>query len=268
MHPTLKHYTFIEGTPDSAAQFIESRRKYLEHIRWSREDSEFELLAEAIEKEFIPTIPPPPMPVKNSDPNDEAQIVDYEAEMIIWHEEIKLVAERRLELRQGLVRQYAVLKGQCSPSVMSRLTGEEGWKIVDSERNPIELIKRIRRVCYGFNPHIHPPVYRLAQAMKMLYTVKQKNETNENYIEGFEAICRIYEELGGSMIYPVLTERRAEEIAAAAVPPHGPEGVTDQDRQTASSQITNEMKVGILLSGANKRNYGSLKKRLERVYAS
>ena len=54
-------------------------------------------------------------------------MIDDETEIEIWREEVKMIAKRRQNLREGLKRIYALLWEQCSPSVQGRLKGEEGW---------------------------------------------------------------------------------------------------------------------------------------------
>eukprot|EP00956_Cyclotella_meneghiniana_P028544 scaffold66757_cov136-Cyclotella_meneghiniana.AAC.1 len=164
------------------------------------------------------------------------------------------------------MRTYALLWEQCSPSVQGKLKGEEGWAAVDTNKDPVALIQRMKRVCCGFEAH-KQPVHALVQSMKVLTTHIQQNETNEQYKEEFESIWEIVEQFGGSLTnHPELIERRAAEIAAQDEPPRDVGEVDDDDREIATAEIASEIKASFMLSGAQERRYGSLKLQLENDY--
>ena len=118
----MKYDVFEEGLAENAAQFTKSKRAIIEYVRRSG-DKESDLLAQAIEEEITPVVTAPPRPPQIQDPDDEdgLNMIDEETEIEIWREEVKMIAKRRQNLREGLKRIYALLLEQCSPSVQGRL---------------------------------------------------------------------------------------------------------------------------------------------------
>ena len=161
-HADLKNDVFKEGRAENAAQLVKSRRAILDYILRSS-DKEAAGIAMAIEEEAVPTIRAPPRQSQIEDPNNENNMIDDDTEIEIWREEVKMIAKRRQNLREGLMRTYALLWEQCSPSVQGKLKGEEGWATVDTNKNPVELIQRLKRVCCGFDAH-KQPVHALVQS--------------------------------------------------------------------------------------------------------
>ena len=261
-HPVLKNDVFNTGTAESAAKFVESLKAIIAFTRADKDERESHLIAQALENEAIPHIPPPLPPPQIPDPNNAGVMIDDAAENAIWNEEIKMIAKRRQSLQDGLRRTFALLLNQCDTTVLRRLKGEDGWEQVEQDRNPVVLVQRLRRVCCGFDTH-KQPIYALVQAIKMLCTHMQKGgESNEKYKERLEALFNIIEQFGGSLTaHPVLIERRAQELAG--------EGnlIDADDRAEAAIQIEAEVKAAFLLSGANDRKYGALKVHLENTYS-
>lgn len=271
-HTELKNDVFEEGRAENAAQFVKSKRAIIDYIRRSS-DKEAMAIAQAINDEAIPAITAPPRPPmivdpNVADPNDPNNVVmiEDETEMAIWHEEVKMIAKRRQNLREGLMRTFALLWEQCSPSVQGKLKGEEGWAQVDANKDPVVLVQRMKRVCCGFEAH-RQPVHALVQSMKVLTTFIQHGESNESYKERFESIWEIVEQFGGNLTdHPQLIERRAIELAAMDDPPRARGEVDADDRDLARVEIASEIKASFMLSGAQDRRFSGLKLQLENDY--
>lgn len=59
---------------------------------------------------------------------------------------------------------------------------------METDRNPLELRKRIKNICCGFEAH-KMKYYALAQAIKLLVGFYQHGKmSNEDYKERFEAL--------------------------------------------------------------------------------
>ncbi len=55
------------------------------------------------------------------------------------------------------------------PIVQGHLTGENGFSVIETSKDPIKLIGRIKRVCMGFEAH-KQPIYALVQATSLHIT--------------------------------------------------------------------------------------------------
>jgi hypothetical protein len=156
------------------------------------------------------------------------------------------------------------LKGQCSPSTWGKIQSEAGFDAIDAAKNAIELKRRIKGVCCGFERH-KQPVYALAQAIVLLATTFQEaNESLDTYFRNFKARWDMLEQFGGSLGYqPGLIEDRAREIAAAD---GGRVNILDDDREAATEQINEEMKASLMLVLANRGRFETLRDDLANKY--
>jgi hypothetical protein len=230
-----------------------------EIIEWIRRSDkrEAETIATAIENETPATIPAPPAPVGEEDPANPGQFLPVEqVELDIHQQEIGLVAKRRAAVREGMPWAYALLKGQCSPSTWGKIEAEEGFDLIDQAKDAIELKRRIKAVCCGFQAH-RQRTYAVAQAIVLLCTTMQEsNESIDSYYQNFTSRWTTLEQFGGSIGYqPGLIADRALAIAEAA----GRNDPIDADVLAAERAVTDEMKACLMLCLANKGRYDSLK---------
>jgi hypothetical protein len=88
-----------------------------------------------------PTLPSPPKPTAPTDSVDE---VEYEAELEIWREEVKIVAKRRMEQRCNIIPSvYAVFWRQCTSSMKQPLKSIDTFQEIDEKNDAIALLKLI-----------------------------------------------------------------------------------------------------------------------------
>jgi hypothetical protein len=186
-HPDLKDYVFEEGTAEKAGQFTRSMKEIIEWIRKS-DRREAENIATKLENEAQIIIAAPPPPEGEEDLANPGQRLPPDAvEVAIHQQEIQLIAKRRSSLREGRLWAYAILKGQCSPSTWGKIQSEAGFDAIDAAKDHIELKRRIKGVCCGFERH-KQPVYALAQAIVLLATMFQENnELLDTYFRNFKA---------------------------------------------------------------------------------
>jgi len=98
------------------------------------------------------------------DPNDPEK-ADLE---LIRTEVVKSVAKRRQKLEESLKKGYATVYDQCSQEVRDKLKATKNWENVQSEQSLHELIKRIEKICIGFDDH-KQSVFNLVQSLKTLF---------------------------------------------------------------------------------------------------
>ena len=261
----LKYDVFEEGTAVKAAQYTDTIKKVTQYVLTSGK-KEAALLAEAIENERTPTIAPPPRPQPPEDPNNPGQFLPEDpAEIAIWQEEIRMIAKRRQNLREGLEWLFALLQGQCAPSTLGKIEGEEGYETIKAARDPVRLKERIKRVCCGFQAH-QQDVYAMVQAMKAMHTAMQDHkEFNEDWKKKLESMITIVEQFGGSVSnHPGLVNQRALEIAVANG--RNANTINEGDVARAREMIDEEIKAAYMISGANNSKFKELKNSLENDY--
>ena len=264
-HDSLKYDVFEEGTAEKAGQYTKSMIAVIEYIRKSGQ-KEAETIATAIENEEAIIIAPPDEPVGPEDPNNPGAFLPAPAaEQAIFTEEIRMVAKRRHNVREGMPWAYAILKGQCSPSTWGKISGEAGFEAMEAAKDPIQLKQRIKAVCCGFQAH-QQRVYAVVQAIILLATTMQENNDSiESFYRNFTANWDMIEQFGGSVAnHPGLIEERA--VAIAAEDGRDADNVEAADTARATEEIGEEVKASFMLCMANKGRYQPLKDCLANDY--
>ena len=131
------------------------------------------LVAETIRTGTVQKIDLPPA----VDPNASDK-VDLE---LIRTEVVKSVTKRRQKLEESLKKGYATVYDQCSLEVRDKLKGTRNWETVQATQSLDELIKRIEKICVGFDDH-KQSVFNLVQSLKTLFLYTQaEKDTVEEY---------------------------------------------------------------------------------------
>ena len=131
------------------------------------------LVAKTIRTAKAQTIALPP-PV-NANAQDKANLE------LIRVEVVKSVAKKQQKLEESLKKGYATVYNQCSQEVQDKLKATKDWDIMQSEQSLHKLIRRIEKICVGFDDH-KQSVFNLVQSLKTLFLYSQsENETVEEY---------------------------------------------------------------------------------------
>jgi len=187
----ISEYTFNTGENKFTAQFTESRERVVGYVQRSGMDESY-LVAETIRMGTAQTIALPAA----VDPNDPEK-ADLE---MIRTEVVKSVAKRRQKLEESLQKGYATVYDQCSQEVRDKLKATKNWENVQSEQSLHELIKRIEKICVGFDDH-KQSVFNLMlmQSLKTLFLYSQtEKESVEEYARNFRSLWDTVEAFGGS----------------------------------------------------------------------
>ena len=181
--------TFNTGQNKFAAQFIQSRKNVSNYLQRTLAYKGY-LVAKTVHTNKKQIIELPPAV-------DESA-ADAEDQKIIRAEEVKTVAKRRLKLGEVLKKGYATVYDQCSQEVRDKLESTDDWDKTQKEQSLKELIRKIKRMCVGFDDH-KQEVFNLVQAVKTLYLYTQgEKESIEEYGRNFKSLWDTVEAFGGS----------------------------------------------------------------------
>jgi ATP-dependent Lon protease len=171
--------TFNTGQNKFATQFTQSRKNVSNYLQRTLAYEGY-LVAETVRtgKKQIIEFPPAV---------DESA-ADAEDQKIIRAEEVKTVAKRQLKLGEALKKGYATIYDQCSQEVRDKLESTDDWDKTQKEQLLEELIRKIERICVGFDDH-KQEVFNLVQAVKTLYLYTQgEKESVEEYGRNFKSL--------------------------------------------------------------------------------
>ena len=246
----IAKHTFNTGDNRFAAQFTESRERVAGYIQRAGMDESY-LVAETIRTGRAQTIELPP-PVNENDPDKE----DLE---VIRVEVVKSVAKRRQKLEESLKKGYATVYDQCSQEVRDKLKATKDWDVVQSEQSLHELIRRIEKICVGFDDH-KQSVFNLVQSLKTLFLYSQlEKESVEEYTRNFRSLWDTVEAFGGSpgIQYGLV----GQELKRRGITNPSPTELAD-----AEDVSIEQVKAAMLISGASRQRYGKLKDELANDY--
>jgi hypothetical protein len=136
-------------------------------------ENEAVLIATALEQGITPTITVPPRPPRIESPDNMGAVppdmIDDEAELLIWQGELKLIPSRRANLQVGLITAFSIILNQCVPTLRKKLEQLEDWDAIFAAKDPIRLFGEITNIVQGREAH-QEPIYSLVQGLKMLFT--------------------------------------------------------------------------------------------------
>jgi hypothetical protein len=149
-------------------------------------------IAQAMCDLVLPTItmlPRFPTPATPGDP------VDQEA-LYIWKEETQEKKTQAIQIEESKKRAYALVLGQCSPELESKIKGATNYSMINTLQDIVELLQLIRGYCCDFRAH-QQSMWALEQAKHCIPTYYQRHEmTNTNYVEFFTMPIRVVETYG------------------------------------------------------------------------
>ena len=209
------------------------------------------LVAETIRTGTAQTIALPPA----VDPN----AVDRADLELIRVEVVKSVAKRRQKLEESLKKGYATVYDQCSQEVRDKLKATKNWETVQTDQPLHELIKRIEKICPGFDDH-KQSVFNLVQSLKTLFLYSQtEKDSVEEYARNFRSLWDTVEAFGGSPgVHQGLVD--VELVRKGITSPDA------TDLKAAEMASSEQVKAALLISGASRTKYGKLKDELANNY--
>ena len=140
----ITNYKFNTGENKYAAQFTELRERVAGYIQGSGMDESY-LVTEMIRTGTGQTIMLPAAVDVNAPDKADLEVICIEV--------VKSVAKRRQKLKESLKKGYATVYDQCSQEVRDKLKATRDWETLRATQSLDELIRRIEKICVGFNDH-------------------------------------------------------------------------------------------------------------------
>jgi hypothetical protein len=196
-------------------------------------------------------------------PAFDENATDVNNQRIIRAEEVKMVPKRRLKLEAALKKGYAMVYNQCLQEVKDKLEAINDWDCIQQDQSLHKLIQKIEWICVGFDNH-KQEVFNLVQALKMLflYTQGEKEGINQ-YGCNFRSVWDMVEVFGG---LPGVHKGLVNVLLKDPSWVNNIYNVTPKEHTEAKETICKAVKAAMLISGADKRQYGKLRDELANNY--
>jgi len=178
---------------------------------------------------------------------------------VIHVEVVKSAAKRRQKVEESLKKGYATVYDQCSQEVRDKLKATRDWETVQATQSLDELIRRIEKICVGFDDH-KQSVFTLVQSLKTLFLHSQsEKESVEEYARNFRSLWDTVEAFGGS---PGIHQG----LVNAELKRWGLTNPNDDQIEATENVAIEQVKAALLISGADRRKFRKLKDKLASNY--
>jgi hypothetical protein len=204
----------------------------------------------------IPTIVQPPNLTEE----------EYKTDMgkkMIWEIEIKTFMKRRDMQESNKRAVYAIIWGQSSPMMQSKIESLDAHKIKSEACDCVWLLQEIQGVTHKFEG-TRNIFLSLDDAWSRYYTYHQSsNQTLHDYLKDFQAIVQVLEHYGGG----IGTEKPLQDAVRAGVTNSAPKGTspTELEAMVAPATKNKWMAMGFI-KRADRKVYGGLCSELENNY--
>ena len=106
---------------------------------------------------------------------------------------------------------YLLVKGQCSPNIISELKRFDEFDIIEQDFHLIKLLKLIKKICYN-NKTQEDLFFALVSAGGTLFSTRQrKDESTDEYALSTENRLQVYTTILGTILIPGVTEHVSQE---------------------------------------------------------
>ena len=115
----------------------------------------------------------------------------------IWDIEYAQYVKDKHNREKNMSKVFALILGQCGPSVRDRLEADRSWNQVNASSNPIELLTLIRSCIYQRGTS-KKNTHAYLEAERALSLFHQNDKmTNHVFLEKYKELIEVYEHLGG-----------------------------------------------------------------------
>ncbi len=187
----LKSHTFNIGNAKYAAKYKKTVNAIANHIQ--REHKGGADIAKTIKELSLPTLRVPGYPTAKA----WATVVNL-GEIFLWQQDVAAVKKQIVQLDDNKKHTYALIIGQCSSDLDSKLKGFAAFVQAKADQDIVQLLLVIQGYCCHFNDH-QQSMWALKQAKHQVSTYYQAHDvTNTEYVENFKALIVIVETYGGA----------------------------------------------------------------------
>ena len=241
----LKDHVFDPNDIRGGAElFTKTTKAIAEYV--AREYTSAGEFRTALPSLHLPGLNPPSRP----DPGDPFLMEEWKIE---YREYKKKIEDRR----QNMQKIYALILGQCSPTIRDRIEASDEWETINNASNPISLLRTIRQSFYHRATR-RKDTHALLEAELALHKFRQTERmSNSDYLEKLRELVEVYEHLGGE---PGCSEVR---VNARLVDPE----MADEDEiREAKIEAREEYLAVTLLFKSDPRRYANLVADIENQY--
>ena len=128
-------------------------------------------------------------------PDDDTDKLELER----WKLRIRRIDERRTVQDEVTRQVFAIVKGQCSPTVVDCIEASHDWNTILQQHNLIALLSLIRRSLYS-SATTRNPIHALRDAYNRYQSFRQGTRmSNSDYLPEYKVVVTTVQQLGGEL---------------------------------------------------------------------
>ena len=210
----IEDYVYDVGQPTSNQElYSNTTRRIAEYIARTY-DGAGEFRTALVDLKFPVLHKPKPADYAETFDKDGKPVIDNEV-MAEWQEELKSFKKDQKTRMKNEGKAFALIIGQCSDILRSKLESHEDWEATNADSDPIELLKIIKH-CMVHKTTTRHKGYSFIEALENLGKFRQGEKmTVEDYRDRLISLIDIYKDLGGTPgSEPALVKEYGSEEAA------------------------------------------------------
>jgi hypothetical protein len=172
---------------------------------------------------------------------------------------------QKREVQKNESNAWALIYDQCSLELKNKLKGTSGYDASKKDNDVVALVMMLRSYCCQFNTHNDEYMLIVGAIKNFLYFFQKTMQANVNYHEDFMAMVEVIEGCGGAgsltyfpnMIKKVLESKKINMDKASA-----------REMRDAKKKVHDKFLAALMLSGANREQYGESKRSMAENYVT
>ena len=106
--------------------------------------------------------------------------------------------KRKSMLDDNVKKAYSIVMGQCTDLLQSKLKQQANWSTISQDQDAIPLISLIKTITFRFEDQKFLPL-ALYQSKANLYSLRQGNMTNQEYLQRFQNLIDVATAYNGQL---------------------------------------------------------------------
>jgi hypothetical protein len=116
----------------------------------------------------------------------------------LWQEDVKEAKRKIALLEENKKRAYALIIGQCSPELVSKIRGLNLYAQADTDQDAVQLLLIIRGYCCSFDANQQSTFALEGAKHQVQVFIQGYNVTVTDYVEYFMALVGVVKTYGGA----------------------------------------------------------------------
>jgi hypothetical protein len=107
-------------------------------------------------------------------------------DVFLWQQEVQVAKKRITLLIKNKKRTYALVLGQCSTELVSKIKGSDGYVQANANQDVVQLLAIIQGYCCRFNNHQQSTYMLKGMKHRVLTFYQSYNAMTTEYVKHFK----------------------------------------------------------------------------------